>query len=230
MVRALSITEDDVAQAANDLLAAGREPSVRLVRERLGKGSNTTIDNMLKRVRTLLPVAAPKAAVAIVANAAPVAVAPVVDTTRLAEMEALLGEERGRVVELRRQIEALTGERDKALADLADALSKAKVAKAEATAANRAMAKAEETLEREALARAAAEEQVRRINKLMTADAAHVARLRAYLQAFGGADTLAQAEAGLAPADTDQLAAVARAAQAAETRDPKTKVRVKRGG
>ena len=215
MARAPSITEDDVAQAARDLLAAGRDPSVRLIRERLGRGSNTTIDNMLKRVRPLLPVVAVKAAVAPIA--APVAVMPLMDVGRLAELEALLGEERGRVAELRRQIEVVSAERDKAVVDLSDAQAKAKVAKAEAAAANRAMAKAEEALEREALARAAAEEQVRRINKLMTADAAHIARLRAYLEAYGGAETLAQAERGEAPADTEQLVAVARAAEAEGT-------------
>jgi hypothetical protein len=81
-----------------------------------------------------------------------------------------------------------------------------------------------------ARARAAAEAQVTKAQKLMTADAAALSRLRAYLDCYGGAATLAQAERGEAPADTDQLVAVARTAQAVETADPKPKARAKKGG
>lgn len=227
MARASTITEDDVAQAARDLLAAGRAPSVRLVRERLGRGSNTTIDAMLKRIRPLLP-AAPSS-VAPVPIAATVMVAPQVDVGHLAELEAQLGEERGRVAELRRQIEVLVAERDLARNELADAQAKVKTAKTEVAAANRVRDRAEEAVERESLARAAAEAQAAKAQRLMIADAAALARLRAYLECYGGTETLAQAEAGLAPADTDQLVAVARAARAEEACRPKAKGRRKAG-
>lgn len=223
MGQAASVTETLVQTAAEELIAAGRQPTVRLVRERLGGGSMSTITTLLRRVRPLLPAPASMVIGPIQVRHVALALEPSVDAGKVAELE-------GRVAELRLQIDLLIAERDRAVAGLADAQAKAKVAKAEAAAAGRAQARAEEAAERERLGREAAEEQVRRINKLMIADAAHMARLRAYLEAHGGAATLAQAERGEAPSETDVLVAVAKAARAVEATDFKGKSRAKRSG
>jgi len=221
----VAITQAEVNAAAQALVAAGIHPSVRRVREQLGRGSMTTITSMLGQVRADLPVpAAPRPSTIVTMVVPPAA------NDRLLELERELAEERGRTAELRAQLAKVEVDRDQAVVQLADAQAKAKTAKAEAAAANRARDKAEEAVEREALARAAAEEQIHRAQKFMTNDAAHIARLRAYLEAYGGAETLAQAERGEAPADTDQLAAVAKAAQADEASRPKPKARPARRG
>ena len=43
--------KEDVAKAVNDLLAEGQEASVRAARQRLGRGSFTTIAAMMREVK-----------------------------------------------------------------------------------------------------------------------------------------------------------------------------------
>lgn len=123
------VTEAEVEAAVQALIAAGAHPSVRRVRDAVGRGSMTTINSMLGKVRTTMDIPAlPTVALArpaqVVVMPAPAnqAMGP---STREIELERELAEERGRVSELRRQLEAQKAEQVEAVADaVADAVSK----------------------------------------------------------------------------------------------------------
>lgn len=100
MAQVTAITETDVETAVQALVAAGVHPSVRRVREQLGRGSMTTITSMLGRVRATtdmpaLPAVAMARPAQVVVMPAPANQAG--PTTREIELERELAELRGKM-------------------------------------------------------------------------------------------------------------------------------------
>jgi hypothetical protein len=113
------VTEAEVEAAVQSLIASGVHPSVRRVREAVGRGSMTTINSMLGKVRassgafSLPAVAMARPQMMVLPAPANQAMGP---SAREIELERELAEERGRVAELRAQLAKMEAEQVEAVA------------------------------------------------------------------------------------------------------------------
>jgi chromosome segregation ATPase len=107
------ITFEQVAAAADALVGAGQQPTIRAVRERLSTGSPNTIHKHLtawRQARTVAAAAAPELPKALTA-----AIAAEIERAAArarAEIEAQLAQAQGEAAELAAAGEALEAERD----------------------------------------------------------------------------------------------------------------------